>query len=68
MTIGLLAALGSDLFIYGSTQGNPLSEELFLIVLLLASSMYLCIRIHAACMNEWKGRLPAIGYASLAWS
>ena len=27
--------------------------------------MYLCIRIHAACMNEWKGRLPAIGYASL---
>lgn len=65
MTIGLLAALGSDLFIYGSTQGNPLSEELFLIVLLFASSMYLCIRIHASCMNEWKGRLPAIGYASL---
>jgi hypothetical protein len=65
MTLGLLAALGSDLFIYGSTQGNPLPEELCLIVLLLASSMYLCIRIHASSMNEWKGRLPAIGFASL---
>ena len=46
MTIGLLAALGGDLFIYGSTQGNPL-PELCLIVLLVAWSMYLCIRIHA---------------------